>query len=68
MGAVTFLGIVIVGAAFLAALTVGRLPPPLEVWVPVAPTVPELDFWIRSLTNTSVSVPATPSSELPLVP
>ena len=68
VGGVTPLGIVTLGALPWAALTVGRSPPPLDTLVPDADTVPDGYFWIRSMTNTSVSLPVTPSWEFPLVP
>ena len=54
------LGIVTVGALPVAGVTVGRLPPPLDRCVPDADAVPEYDL-IMSTTNTSVSVPVTPT-------
>ena len=67
-GGVTPLGIVTLGALPVAALTVGRLPPPLDTWDPDAETVAEEYFWRRSMTKTRVSLPVTPSWEFPLVP
>src|SRR6185437_4810551 len=55
-----FLGMVIVGAAPVAALTVGRLPPPPETCLPVADAVGG-NALIRSSTQTVVSLPLTPS-------
>src|ERR1700691_2037205 len=62
------LGIVTVGAVPAAGtLTVGSEPPPFDTWVPVALAV-LLNSLTRSITNTSVSVPVMPSSELPAAP
>ena len=61
------LGIVIVGAAPAAAVTVGSEPPPLDTGCPVAAAVPAKSL-IMSTTNTSVSVPLMPACESPLVP
>ena len=62
-----FLGMVIVGAAPVAAFTDGRLPPPPETCLPVAEAVGVNDL-IRSSTQTVVSLPLTPSWLLPEVP
>src|SRR5579884_1850028 len=47
--------------------TEGRLPPPCETVWPEAEAVPAKE-WIRSMTNTSVSVGFTPPWELPELP
>ena len=60
-------GKVSVGAVPALALTVGRVPPPLDTWVPVAPAVSAYAL-STSMTNTSVVVPVMPSWELPEVP
>ena len=60
-------GKVSVGALPALAVTVGRVPPPLDTCVPVAPAVLEYAL-STSMTNTSVVVPVMPSWELPDVP
>ncbi len=53
-------GKVRVGALPAFALTVGRVPPPLDTWVPDADAVSEYAL-SKSTTNTSVVVPVMPS-------
>src|SRR5215469_1228014 len=60
-------GTLTVGALSAFAVTVGRPAPPSDTWVPAADEVP-VKTLIMSTTNTSVSVPVTPTWELPAVP
>src|SRR5580704_9046471 len=61
------LGTLITGAVPVAAVTVGRVPPPVETWAPTADAV-GLSGLIRSTTQTVVSFLVTPRLELPAVP
>src|SRR6266446_9766754 len=60
LGGVEEEGNVSVGAPPVLALTVGRLPPPLDSCVPEADAVLEYSL-SKSMTNTCVVVPVTPS-------
>src|SRR5450631_2391240 len=66
LGGVPF-GTVTTGALPVGAVTDGRLPPPEETCCPDADAV-GLNGLIRSMTQTVVSVPLTPSWESPEVP